>query len=111
MIRLSNREPAPGYLAALVLRFRLSMNIPKLTVDSIRTTQLAVPMKRPLGTSAQMVKTAPLLLVDLETEQGITGRTYLYCYLPLIAESIARTVAQCVELIKGEAVEPREIGQ
>src|SRR3954470_5229640 len=109
MIRLSNREPAPGYLAALVLRFRLSMNIPKLTVGSIRTRQLAVPMKRPLGTSAQLVKTAPLLLVDMDTEEGVTGRTCLYCYLPLVAGMIARTIAACVEAIRGDAVEPQQI--
>jgi mandelate racemase len=86
------------------------MNIPELTVRSIRTRHLAVPMKRPLGTSAQLVKTAPLLLVDMDTEEGVTGRTYLYCYLPLVAGMISRTIAACLETIRGDAVEPRQIG-
>jgi hypothetical protein len=34
-------------------------------------------MKFPLGTSAGTVHSAPLLLIDLETEEGISGRTYL----------------------------------
>jgi mandelate racemase len=67
-------------------------------------------MKRPLGTSAQMVRTAPLLLVDLETEQGVTGRTYLYCYLPLAAGMIARTLQESLGIIKAQPVDPRRIG-
>jgi mandelate racemase len=86
------------------------MGLPALTIRSLRTTALAVPMKRPLGTSAQMVRRAPLLLVDLETEEGVTGRTYLYCYLPLTQGMIARTLEESLGLIRGERVEPRQIG-
>jgi mandelate racemase len=86
------------------------MNIPALTLRSLRTTALAVPMKRPLGTSAQMVRTAPLLLLDLETEQGVTGRTYLYCYLPMAAGMIARALEESLGILQGEPVEPRRIG-
>src|SRR5580765_599408 len=86
------------------------MNIPPLTIRALRTTALAVPMKTPLGTSAQMVRTAPLLLVDLETEQGVTGRTYLYCYLPAAASMIARALEESLGIIKGQPVEPRRIG-
>src|ERR1700675_301826 len=86
------------------------MSIPTLTIRSLRTTALAVPMKRPLGTSAQMVRTAPLLLVDLETEQGVTGRTYLYGYLPMAAAMISRALQESMGSIQGEAVEPRRIG-
>jgi mandelate racemase len=81
-----------------------------LTIRNLSTTILAVPMKRPLGTSAQLVRTAPLLLVDLETEQGVTGHTYLYCYLPLTAEMIARVLQESLPLIRGEVVEPRRVG-
>jgi mandelate racemase len=87
------------------------MSMDKLTIRTIRTRQLAVPMKRPLGTSAQRVRTAPLLVLDMETEESVTGRTYLYCYLPLVAEMVARTVAQSAELISGDPVSPREIGR
>src|ERR1700689_2432663 len=51
-----------------------------LTVRAIRTVAVEVPMARPLGTSAQTMRTAPLLLIDLETEEGITGHAYLFCY-------------------------------
>jgi hypothetical protein len=44
-----------------------------LTVRAIRTVAVEVPMARPLGTSAQTMRTAPILLIDLETEEGISG--------------------------------------
>jgi mandelate racemase len=86
------------------------MSDPVLTIRALRTTALAVPMKRPLGTSAQVVRTAPLLLVDLETDQGVTGRAYLYCYLPMMVGMIARALEESLSVIKGDAVDPRRIG-
>jgi mandelate racemase len=53
--------------------------LPLLTIRGVRTSAVEVPMKFPLGTSAGTVRSAPLLLIDLETEDGITGRTYLFC--------------------------------
>jgi mandelate racemase len=66
-------------------------------------------MKLPLGTSAVTVRSAPLLLIDLETEEGITGRTYLFCYMPLGAQLIARVLQELLVLVKGDTVDPVEI--
>jgi mandelate racemase len=86
------------------------MKLPRLTIRSLRTVSVSVPMKLPLGTSALTVRSAPLLLIDLETEEGITGRTYLFCYLPLGAQLIARVLHELLVLIKGDAVDPAQIG-
>ncbi len=56
------------------------MTAPLLTLRAIRATAVDVPMARPLGTSAQTMGAAPLLLIDLETEEGVTGHAYLFCY-------------------------------
>ena len=86
------------------------MKYPRLTIRSLRTVAVSVPMKLPLGTSAATVRSAPLLLIDLETEEGITGRTYLFCYMPLGAQLIARVLHELLALIKGDAVDPVVIG-
>ena len=82
------------------------MTIPSLTIRSLTTTAVSVPMTRPLGTSAQTVRAAPFLLIDLDTEQGITGRAYVFCYLPLGARLIARVFDEIFGLIEGDAVDP-----
>jgi len=66
-------------------------------------------MKHALGTSAQTVRNAPLLLVDLETEQGITGRTYVWCYMPLGAALISQVIKQALQFIKGDPVVPHDV--
>src|SRR2546428_12799330 len=83
---------------------------PVLTIRSIRSRAVSVPLRFALGTSAQTVRTAPLLLVDLETDGGITGRTYLFCYMPMGAAVVARVLEEALGAIKGEKIEPANIG-
>jgi mandelate racemase len=84
------------------------MAAPALTVGTLRTTTVSVPMRFALGTSAATVREAPLLLVDLTTAEGVTGRSYLFCYRPGGAAAIAATLHDAVALISGERVAPIE---
>ena len=69
-----------------------------------RTVAVEVPMRYALGTSAATVRAAPLLLVDVETEEGITGRTYVFCYRPQRrAGDRARCCEDAAELIARRA--------
>ena len=63
-------------------------------------------MRHVLGTSQAQVRAAPLLLVDVETEEGVTGHAYLFCYLPPAAVAIASFVAEIERLVKGQRVDP-----
>jgi mandelate racemase len=85
--------------------------IPGPTIRSVSATVVEVPMKFPLGTSAATVRAAPLLLVDLETEEGVTGRTYLFCYRRSGAKAVAALLEDAVELVRGRRIAPVEIGQ
>jgi mandelate racemase len=80
--------------------------VPALTVRSVRTVAVTMPMRFALGTSAATVREAPLLLVDLDTEEGVTGRSYLFCYRPSGAAAIAAVLHDAVDLIAGERVAP-----
>jgi mandelate racemase len=66
-------------------------------------------MARPLGTSAGVIRSAPLLLIDLETEEGVIGRSYLFCYMPAAGPAIARVLDAALEAIRGDRVAPQEI--
>jgi mandelate racemase len=82
---------------------------PVLTVRGVRTTPVLVPMTHALGTSAARLTEAPMLLVDVETEEGVTGRTYLFCYRPAGAHVIAVLIEDALTLIKGDPVRPTDI--
>lgn len=79
-----------------------------LTIRGVKTFAVEVPMTFPLGTSAAVVDKAPLLLVDLETEEGITGRTYVFCYRPSVPRAIDAVLRDAVSLVSGERVVPLE---
>ena len=83
--------------------------LPVLTIRGVRTTPVLVPMTYALGTSAARVTEAPLLLIDLDTKEGVTGRTYLFCYRPSGARLIALLIDDALSLIRGEEVRPAEI--
>src|SRR3982750_3294802 len=82
------------------------MSEPRLTVRAIRARAVDVPMRFVLGTSATAVRSAPLLLVDVDTEEGITGRTYLFCYLAAAAPAIISLLGEVERVVKGETIEP-----
>jgi len=85
------------------------VNPPRLTVRRIRATGVEGPMKLPLGTSAGTIRSAPLLLIDLETEEGVTGRSYLFCYLSAVAPAIATVLGEVERSVKGERVAPADL--
>ncbi|NQU61847.1 MAG: mandelate racemase [Rhodospirillales bacterium] len=51
-----------------------------LTIRGLRLRSVAVPMRRPLITRVVTIEKAAFVLIDLETEEGITGRSYLFGY-------------------------------
>jgi mandelate racemase len=68
-----------------------------------------VPMTYALGTSRGTLTKAPLLLIDLETAEGVTGRAYLWCYFPAAMAAIARLLEEVARVVKGERVAPLEL--
>jgi mandelate racemase len=80
-----------------------------LKIQSISVRAVAVPMRRPLQTSTGAVNVAPLLLVDMKTNSGIVGRSYLFSISKNNLKPIAALVEAMAEMLKGDAVAPFEI--
>jgi mandelate racemase len=79
---------------------------PNLTVRAIRPTVVEVPPNFILGTSRGAFKSVPLLLIDLETEEGVTGRSYLFCYLRAAGPAIVNLLGEIEALTKGKRLDP-----
>ena len=80
-----------------------------LTVRSVTTRGVLVPLTFTLGTSAAVVRAVPLLLVDLLTAEGITGRADLFCYTRAGARAVAGHVAEVVDMAKGGSASPHVV--
>jgi mandelate racemase len=82
---------------------------PRLTVRSVRARAVDVPMPRPLQTASGTIRSAPLVLIDLSTEEGVTGSSYVFCYTPVALRPTAQLASSIADLIKGETVAPAVI--
>lgn len=83
----------------------------RLTVHKVRTRGVKVPLTFSLGTAVAVVNKVPLLLVDLETTEGITGRSYLFCYTSSGARAIAEHLREAVDLVSDLSLAPLELAQ
>jgi mandelate racemase len=81
----------------------------KLTIRDLSLRAALVPLARPLVTRVVTLESANLLLIDLLTEEGITGRAYLLGYTGRGAVHIAALLRDIAELTKGERAAPVEL--
>jgi len=80
-----------------------------LSIRGVRSVAVEVPMAIPLGTSAQRIDRATLLLIDLETHEGVTGRAYVFCVLKAAAAAVAQMLQEALRVVKDDKVAPHEI--
>jgi mandelate racemase len=75
------------------------MTAAKLTLRSLATRAGDVPLGRPRQTSGGAVQTAPLVLVDLDTEEGVTGCGYVFVYAALALAPMVALLRALGEII------------
>jgi len=80
-----------------------------MKIRSIRVRAVSVPMKTPLVTSIAVVSSAALVLVDLQTDQGISGRSYLFAVGKHNLAPLAKLVEAMAEMVKGDEVAPFDL--
>jgi mandelate racemase len=80
-------------------------------VRSLRAIPVIVPLARPHPTAGGVVESAPLVLLDLETDQELVGRSYVFCYTPIALRPIADLIEALQPLIQGSPVAPLALAQ
>jgi mandelate racemase len=80
-----------------------------LTIQNFAVRAVGVPLKRPLATSTGAITTAPLLLIDLQTDAGIVGRSYLFGIGRQYLKPLAALVEAMAEMLQGDPLLPFEI--
>jgi mandelate racemase len=82
---------------------------PAATIAAIHATAVIVPLERPITTASGKVDRAPLILIDLVTSHGVTGRAYLFAYFPLLLKPLHELVTALTTLLIGDQVRPQAI--
>ena len=80
----------------------------ELLIKDIRARAVVAPLARPILTSVGVIPSAPLVLIDVFTDQGIFGRSYLFGYSAVTLRPLVELLSNLGEMIKGKRVVPVE---
>ncbi len=81
----------------------------KLTIKSIRGRAVQVPLKRPPLSASGAIPNAALVLIDIETSEGITGSSYVFAFMRSMLKPTVAMVEALAEMIHGDALVPLAI--
>ena len=81
----------------------------RLTVADLKARAVDVEMERPVQTAAGRIATALMVLIDLRTDEGTTGRSYVRSYATFALEPLRRLVENLGAALVGDALAPLEI--
>jgi mandelate racemase len=84
------------------------MNTSNLSIRDVTARAVVAPIARPIKTAVGTIPAAPLVLIDIATDQGVTGRTYLFGYTPLTLTALVHLVHEIGRGMKGKQVAPFE---
>jgi mandelate racemase len=85
------------------------MTTAALTIRSVRARGIDLALQRPMETASGVMRTAPLVLVDVFTEEGLTGSSYVRCYTSVALDPLARLIANLEPLLRGDAAVPASV--
>lgn len=79
-----------------------------LTIRSIQARAVIVPLARPVRTASGAVDVSPLILLDVITDEGITGSAYLFAYTPAMLKPLMALVGEVGPELVGLPLVPAE---
>jgi len=80
-----------------------------LTIHSLVARPVGVPVRIQPVAATGSIPTMPLVLVDLATDQGITGRAYLFAVTPVAIRPLVAALEELAALIAGDPVAPFDL--
>ena len=80
-----------------------------LTLRGINARPVVLKLKRPVVARIATITEWPLILIDLHTEEGIVGRSYLEPYVAKSMRYLVPALKDMGEMLKGRQVAPIEL--
>jgi mandelate racemase len=84
------------------------MNYQTLTLRSIRARPVVLQLRRPVVARIATLTEWPLILIDLHTEEGVIGRSYLEPYILKSMRYLIPALHDLGEMLQGRRVAPIE---
>jgi mandelate racemase len=85
------------------------MKMERLTFRELSARPVVLTLKRPVTARIGTITEWPLIVIDLHTEEGIVGRSYLEPYVVKSMRYLVPALNDFSELLKGHPVTPLEL--
>ena len=82
-----------------------------LIVRNLTVRPVNAPLAEPVRTASGDILTAPLVLLDLQTEEGVVGRSYLRCISQDVLEPLALLTAGMGAVLEGRRGRPGDLSE
>ncbi len=78
------------------------MKFEKLTLRQIIARPVVLKLERPVVARIATIEDWPLILIDLHTEEGVTGRSYLEPYIVKSMRYLVPALNDLSDLLRGK---------
>jgi mandelate racemase len=78
-------------------------------IRSVRARAVLAPIARPVKTAFTAIEAGPLVLIDVATDQGVTGRSYLFAYTRLTLKPLVHLIEEIGRELVGKAIVPFDL--
>jgi mandelate racemase len=85
------------------------MAVQDLTVAGVTARAVIAPLARPVRTAMGTIPAAPLVLVDIATREGITGKAYVFAYTPPALPALHRLILDIGAELIGKPAAPQDL--
>ncbi len=80
----------------------------KLIIRNVKARAVLAPLKQPIRTAVGTIPSAPLVLIDVTTEQGEVWRSYIFGYTAAALIPLVYLIDEIASDLKGKPVVPME---
>src|SRR5437660_8301827 len=85
------------------------MSKPVPAIRSVKARGLVVPLARPVKNAFGVIDVGPLVLIDVETDQGVTGRSYIFAYTMMTLKPLVHLIEEIGRELIGRPVAPHDL--
>jgi mandelate racemase len=78
-------------------------------ISAVKARAVVTPMARPLKNAFGVIDVAPLVLIDVATDQGVTGHAYLFAYSKQTLKPFVHLIEEIGRDLVGKPVAPHEL--
>jgi len=75
----------------------------------VKARAVVAPISRPVKNAFGIIEAAPLVLIDVVTDQGITGRSYIFAYAKLTLKPLVHLIEEIGHDLTGSAIAPLDL--